>query len=485
MAEWLCSGLQSRLCRFDSDPSLHSSCLRRRSRAIAGALLGLLALALLLIAINRPWLDEALAPDLVALRDSKPAPLEGNAYPFALGFLAADGRDPRAAGAEIIRVLQGRRDRGEPATISQEEKKAILGEPLTIDRLAPRSAPIAEPSAATKSLGQACLPRYDLDCSYRLIAQAESLDPQEAPLAVLLPRYEKLLQHEHYVETPAPDPTTPWPPLGPIQELGRLRLAISFRTDPTAVFLEKASQELAFWRMALRDAQLLGTKMSALAAIRWTHDFLSTLMRERQLDARELERLRGLIQPFTREERDIGAAFLSESRTELLAGKPYVSDDASWLVRLLLQKNATFNQEFRDTIEPLQARASLDARQFFDRKAYEPVRHEFHVGPGMFYNLGGKLALSRSTWDGHLFPARVHDEDGRIVLLLLQAQIEERPDLDVATIVRSSSLRNPYTGEPMDYDARAGTIGFACLHTAHHPPEPADRCMVAIGRLAP
>ncbi len=146
---------------------------------------------------------------------------------------------------------------------------------------------------------------------------------------------------------------------------------------------------------------------------------------------------------------------------------------------LLLQKNATFNQQFRETIEPLRGLSSLDAREYYDQKAYEPLRREFRVAPGMFYNFGGKLALSRSPWDAHLFPARVHDEDGRITLLLLQAQIEERPDLDVATLVRSSTLRNPYTGEAMEYDARAGTLGFACLHTAFHPPEPADQCAVA------
>jgi len=53
----------------------------------------------------------------------------------------------------------------------------------------------------------------------------------------------------------------------------------------------------------------------------------------------------------------------------------------------------------------------------------KPFRREFHVAPAMFYNLGGKLALSRSTWDAQLFPARVHDEDGRITLLLLQARL--------------------------------------------------------------
>lgn len=459
--------------------------MKRAPRIAAALVLGILAVALLVVLINRPWFDESLAPALAALRESKPVPLEGNAYPYALGFLAAEGQDPRAGGVEIVRILQERRDRGEPATLSREEKRLILGEPLRIEGLGLGSRATGAPSAQTKSLGHACLPRYSLDCAQRLIANAASLDPEDRTLAVLLARYETLLGQAHYVETPAPGPETPWPPLGPIQEVGRLRLAMSFRTDPTAVFLEKASQELAFWRMALRDAQLLGSKMSALAAIRWTHDFLSTSMRERQLDSRELELMRGFVRPFTREERDIGAAFLSESRTALLGGMPYVADDASWLVRLLLQKNATFNQQFRDTIEPLRRRASLDARQYYDQKAYEPLPHEFAVAPAMLYNLGGKLAPIPSDWNWHLFPARVHDEDGRITLLLLQAQLEEHPEQDAATLVRTSALRNPYTGEPMEYDSRAGTIGFACLHTAFHPPEPPDRCVVDLGRAAP
>ena len=303
-------------------------------------------------------------PELEALRKSKPAPLDDNAYPFALGFLAAEGRDPRAAGVEIIGILQARRDRGEPATIGKEEKQAILGAPLANDGLGIGSrATETRPSALVSSLGLICQPRVRLDCAHRLIATAASLDPNEPQLALLFARYETLLRQAHYVETPAPDPMTPWPPLGSIAELGRLRLAISFRTDPTAVFLEKASQELAFWRMTLREAQLLGTKMSALAAIRWADDFLSTLMRERQLDAGDLAQLRGFVRPFTREESDIGAAFLSESRTSLLGGMPSVAGDASWVVRLLLQKNATFNQEFRETIEPMRGRSSLGARR--------------------------------------------------------------------------------------------------------------------------
>lgn len=455
--------------------------MKRAVRVAAGLVCALAVLVLLIVAINRPWFDEALVPEIVALRDSKAAPPEGNAYPFTLGFLAAESRDPRAAGVEIIRVLQERRDRGDPATIGKEEKRAILGAALKLDTLGLGARETRAPSAGVKSLGHVCLPRYRLDCAQQLIENAASLDPQNPTLVVLLARYETLLRQAHYLEIPAPDPATPWPPLGPIQEVGRLRLAMSFRTDPTPVFLEKAAQELAFWRMTLREAQLLGTKMSALAAIRWTDDFLSTLMRERQLDSRELGQLRGFVRPFTREEGDIGVAFLSETRTSLLGGKPWVADDASWPAKLLLQKNATFNQEFRDTINPMRRRSSLDAREYYDQKAYEPLHHAFHVAPGMFYNLGGKVALSRSTWDLHQCVSRVHDEDGRISLLLLQAQIEEQQDPDIATTVRNSEHRDPYTGAPMAYDPQARTISFACLHTAFHPPEPPDRCAVALG----
>lgn len=458
--------------------------MRRRS-LIASLVAAPLAVALSVLSINLRWFDEPLLPELEAQRRQQSMALEGNAFTYAMGFLAAQDRDPRAAGAEIVGVLQSRRDRGEAATISREEKQGILGELLTTEGLGAITRPIAEPSAATTSLGKKCLPRHRLDCAQELIANIALLDLSAPTAATLFTRYETLLLQPHYVEVPAPDPSTPWPPLGVIQEVGRVRLAISYRTDPTAVFLEKTSQELNFWRMTLREGQLLGTKMSALAAIRWANDFLATLMRERELNAQEREQLRDIVRPFTREESDIGEAFLSEARTALLGGQPSVTADASWWVRLLLQENATFNQEYRETIAPMRARATLDASEYWARKAYEPLRHDLRLEPRMFYNLGGKLALSEATWDVHVFPSRVHDEQGRITLLLLAAQLEEHPEQDVATLVRTSSLRNPYTGEAMEYDASEGTIGFACLHTAHHPPEPADRCLVALGQPSP
>jgi hypothetical protein len=257
---------------------------RRGSLALKLLLAAIPAMLLVVVVVNLTWFDEALIPELDTLRKPQRLVLEGNAFPSAMGFLAAKDRDPRVAGLEIIRVLQAHRDRGEPAIISKEEKRGILGEPLTTEGLA-RSRPETKPSASTSTFGQVCLPRYRLDCAQRLISDVAELDPDEPTLSLLLSRYDSLLQQERYVETPAPDPMTPWPPLGPIQELARVRLAISFRTEPTAVFLEKVTQDLRFWRMTLRDGQLLGTKMSALSAIRWAHDFVAPFVHSHRTSA--------------------------------------------------------------------------------------------------------------------------------------------------------------------------------------------------------
>jgi len=401
-------------------------------------LLGIpVTMLLMAVLVNLSWFDEPLLPQIEALRKPRPVALEGNGYPFALGFLAAEGLAPPA-------------NDGLDATLSFH-----------------------------------CQARHRLDCADRLVTRSASDDLDQPRLALLFSRYETLLQQPHFVETPAADLQTPFPPFGPIVALGRLRLAKSFRVDSTAVFLQTASKELAFWRMTLREAQVMGTKMVALAAIRNAHDFLPALMRERDLDSHDLELLRAFVQPFTREESDIGAAFVSEARASLLSDQLPESLESVWMTRLLQQKNATFNLAFREIIEPMRQRSSLGAREFFESKANEPLRHDVLLTPRVLYNLAGKLALSRSPWDPHQFPSRVHDEDGRISLILLQAEIEEHPELDVATIVRSSGHRNPYTGDAMEYDAEAGTIGFICLHTAFHPPEHADQCAVALGRKNP
>lgn len=82
---------------------------RRAFIAILVAAPATCVLAVLLI--NLRWFDEPLLPELEALLKPQPRTPEGNAFPYALGFLAAEDREPRAAGMQIIAVLQAQRDR--------------------------------------------------------------------------------------------------------------------------------------------------------------------------------------------------------------------------------------------------------------------------------------------------------------------------------------------------------------------------------------
>lgn len=446
----------------------------RRGRLVTA--IRLLAIPLVAVAavllINLPVFDESLAPELENLRLPSPVlRVDGNGYAFAMGFLAAPDREPNESGAKLIKAMQAQRALRGSSSLDAGETNEILGSPLANEGL-------------EGTLKFICQARHRLDCTERQVARLTALDLENPYLQLLFERYDALLAQPQFIEIPDPDLHTPWPPLGPIVAVGRLRLAVSFHEDPPAVFLARASRDLHFWRMALRGGKRLGMKMSALQAIRNTHDFLSALMRGRQLKPAELVALRSLLRPFTLEEGDIGAAFLSEARAHLLSDQVPV-DLGSWSTRLFLQRNATHNQNYRDFIEPMRLRASLPAREYYQRGGFEPLQHDFRWTPAALYNLSGKLALSRSSWDPEQFPARVHDEDGRVVLLRLQARIEEHPDQDMRSLLRSPEYRNPYTGEPMEYDPGSRTIGFACLHTAFHPPELADQCTVYLGDTRP
>ena len=405
--------------------------MTRRTRIVAGLLLGLLALALVVVVINRPWFDEALAPELVALRDSKVTFSGDNAYP------------------EIARLRKGK-DRPETAALTSLE----------------------------------CVARRYLDCAARLIAETSSKNWQTPELDARLERYDALLRHAHYVETREAGAVEPVVPNTSILNLGQLRLARSYARDSTPDFLKKVADDFGFWRMVLREGESLQAKMVALGAIQNDLDFISTRMREQPPGLTEVQFVQGFLRPLTHEETDIGPGLLSEARIELMMDEPYVAMDSSRLWRLLMQKNATLNLGYREFYAPMVARASLSAREFYEQKAYEPIRYALSPSPRTLYNLGGKLGWSRTSWDPWEFPRRVHDLDARISLALLQAEIAQRTGVEPQVVIRESTHRNPYTGEAFEYDAQTGVLSFKCLEAVYHPPDPPPLCAFAIRRPA-
>jgi hypothetical protein len=262
--------------------------------------------------------------------------------------------------------------------------------------------------------------------------------------------------------------------------LEELRLAISFRSDPTAVFLEKASQELAFWRMTLREAQLLGTKMSALAAIRWANDFLSTLMRERQLDASDLtQRAASFVRSQAR--RAISAPPSCPNRVPpcWAACHPSPVMRRGWFGCAAEERNLQPGVPGDDRTH---ASAFITRRTGVLRlQGIRAIAPRVPLGARYVLHLWRQTGAEQVALDAHQFPSRVHDEEWPDHLLLLQAEIEERPDLDVGRSFGPPRIAIPTQG---NHGVRlAGpTLGFACLETASHPPEPGDQCKVALGQ---
>ncbi len=85
------------------------------------------------------------------------------------------------------------------------------------------------------------------------------------------------------------------------------------------------------------------------------------------------------------------------------------------------------------------------------------------VMPPPLYNLGGKMTLNYLQPPNYPdYIARVHDSEGLLTLVRLQAEIA-LSRAGVEEVVKASHERNPYTGEPMNYDPRKAMIGFPCL----------------------
>jgi hypothetical protein len=229
----------------------------------------------------------------------------------------------------------------------------------------------------------------------------------------------------------------------------------------------------------LRDGHSLIAKMVALAGLRNDTSFLSTLMRSRPLNDEELEQIPLILKPLSDDERDIGETFMAEMRIALRSSKPFaiVLEGPGWINRLVLQENATINEQYLKTTLPLRLRAAMSADEFYRARGQDPLSYDVRVVPPPLYNLGGKLTLkwTASNMGIQDYITRVHDLDGRIALVLLQAEIARNPNRRVEDVVRSSVYRNPFTLEPMDYDPSDQTLGFDCLANSD------DRCALKIG----
>ncbi len=437
--------------------------MRTRIRALLwrGGLL-IAALVALTVVMNLSWFDEPLHPELERLKTPQPVSMEDNAYPLVYGLPAADDGDSRAVGLAIVERLRERFREGR--TLSDEELRLMLGGSGFDD----------DWRASFSSLP--CNARFALDCAEQLISEVAKRKANQPRLRVLLDRYETILNTARFEESDEFDPYQPMPAYAKLLlPIGRIRLAVSYHQDPTQAFLARVAEDVAFWKRMLRDGQLLISKMVALAGLQNDLAFLSALMRERDLTDEELQSVRHLLRPLTSEERDISNAFRSEMRIAVVSQIAMVGPP----LRLVWQEHATLNEFFLSIIRPMQLRASLSPEEFYRQRAYERLPYSVRAFPPPLFNLGGKLVLKYMTPNNMQdYISRVHDLNGRILLVLLQAELESRSGRSVPEILRTSTYRNPYTGESMQYDEAAQTLRFNCLEQSTR-----DVCAVALGSV--
>ena len=237
----------------------------RRLRISAGiALLGLLALLIVTIAINRT--DEALEPATLAWLKYQ-SPTAADAQNGYLALLALDARaaDPLAAAAAVLR----------------EERAIFAATRATQQQAGPHYADIR-----TRLL-QPAETRIPLDdckdkCHDYILAHAEKMTQLANKHAGLLARYRAMLDFPAYAEDIPRDPRALYPNHGLAYSLGLLYLQSVVSAiehgDAQAAYQAWARHQ-RFWNMAAAGSVTLRDTMRAIAQLERNQALLSDMLK--------------------------------------------------------------------------------------------------------------------------------------------------------------------------------------------------------------
>lgn len=408
--------------------------------------------------INTSPFDEELIPELQALLKRDPTvPVDGNAYTLILGYTTANDGDPLEVGKALISLYRKKYADGGALTISDEEYLQIHGA-SDLDR-----AWQSEYSALT------CRARLEWNCIDELVKQLNNKPATDRRMGTMLQRYQQIVAQPTFLENDELDVSSRLPNYDVMVKLSRIALADSLRQgniDGAIVALEK---DMGFWRMVLRDGQSLIAKMVANAGLRMDIQAISYLIANSEFDDMQQQKLMNLVEPLSAEAVDISETFWWERKIGIRSGDFRQQSD-NWLENLLVaivyQPNATDNENYHVFWLPLLYLCKLSAPEFIEQVATKPMSYKFKIFPPSLYNLGGKYIIAQS------FPTtvpdyigRIHDLSGMFNLVDLQLEIKSAAGISVADVVRHSHYTNPYTGEPMQYDASQHLIGFTCFRS--------------------
>lgn len=453
--------------------------LYRFWRVLRWVLLALVAL-LLAFVIAALWVnrhdDPLLAEVAAALRFEPPAAeaMRRNGYFTMLGLGAPADEDPVAAGQRFVAA----QTQGYELYLRTGQMKSFAGE--------------AWPHQPIEMRPMRCDGEVD-DCYAHYLEHADAILAALATNAPLVQRYLSLLDAPEYEEFIPPYIGVEFPhytDLVAASELVGMRAALLLEAHRLDEGLALLARNAEIHRRLMAGSHSLIGAMIALAADLRQQRLIGSLPNHLPvLASRHAEQMTGLLEstPVTLE-----AALKSEMAMQLNGFNPWLlkptdvefRTDEDWepaksllvgrALDLLYLPNVSRNSLYRRWQETIRL-ASLPADQLLP-PAMQPADAEADA-PGSFAlrNAVGWYFLDLTTPDWQAYIERAHDSEGHRRLLRLQIAAVHagvRPAKMTGWLAaQPPELRDPYTLQPMGWDAAAQTLVFTGRQPQNQNPQ--------------
>lgn len=382
-----------------------------------------------------------------------------------LTLLAINWRDrpPSAAALEMQRIF----DATHPGAAHHNAAAASS---------AAAAAP-AEQSGPMQALASAC-GNVGAECLRWLESNEKMIDTLLASSGPLLDQYQRTLR-SGYSGDPYPYDARAWLGTNKDQTEGQrlwLLLAWQLAASQDAQTIEDMlSQDLRFWRSVLQSCSYLSSKMIAAAQLKKHFLFGNLVLRRLPAGAAISARPDHWSEALSAEELSMARVWAGEYDYVRLAiadieRSQEQLDLEQLMAAQLFQSQDTSNQQaelFGNYISIMDVPFAGFAAAYAKVQAADQERQDNGI-PLSPYNPVGNILFTISAQSYAPYIARVGDVEGIRRLAVLADELRKRglTKDQVATALRDSDIKAPFSGQPFDWDAAQGSIAFTGLAPA-------------------
>ena len=437
--------------------------MRKAFKAVAWIVGGLIGLVVLVyvVALAVNWQDQppsAEALRLAASYDARPSLADDdNAFIYLLGFDGPLSDDPGDVGARRLAWLKAAPFDGkaDPQTTRLEYGSA--------DPVVERFLMACETDSR--------------ECAIAFADSRAAFEAWNRTHPWLLERYRTFISHsgwrEEIVDVAAPLPGYASAMHG--QRLLLLQAKVLADSGDSDAASELLARDARFWRMVLAESDLLITKMIATVALQRHFAWGSLAMRSFPPDRVAASVPSEWRRPLTEAELSMRRTlagewiFFSNMSTRAYAGldneETLLARASNRLLLPFFQKQDTFNRHARylsavaETLEaPLEGYAGVADRA--SELTWQTADEALSL-----YNFVGTLVISTDPADYAPYARRVADLEGtrRAAVATVTLHGAATPNSDLAAELSASSLRSPYDGQPLRWDAEEKAVVFIGL----------------------